>query len=506
MAGLREPGPGARRGACASPAAAAVGAAAPQPVPPGDGLEAGREGSAGAARTAPGTPHRPGRLPAAGARTSSGTGLWPRSTEPAGAAGRAAAAPLGMAAASLAASRIWTVTELTARIRHRLESDARLQQVWVRGEINSCKRHSSGHLYFTLQDEGASLRCVMFRSAARHLPFLPEDGMAVVAAGRIGVYEPGGVYQLYVETLEPDGLGALYLALEQRKRRLQQEGLFDPARKRPLPRLPRCIGVVTSADGAALRDIIRVATRRNPRVRLVVAPVPVQGEGAAEAIAAAIRRFDRWGQADVLIVGRGGGAREDLWAFNEEVVVRAVAAASVPVISAVGHEVDVTLCDLAADVRAPTPSAAAELAVPEWAPLVERVQELHQRLAAATRARLREARHHLARLAASRGLQHPRDRLERQRQRVQDLHRELARQGRLHLARERQRLEAAAGRLQALSPLAVLARGYSITRDAAGRIVRDAAAVTPGDPIEVLLARGRLQARVERVEGEEREE
>lgn len=192
------------------------------------------------------------------------------------------------------AGTVLTVSELTARIRQRLEGDLRLRRVWVRGEINSCRRHSSGHLYFTLQDEAATLRCVMFRGAAARLAFAPEDGLEVVAAGRVGVYGPAGTYQLYVEALEPAGLGALFLALEQRRRRLAREGLFDPERKRPLPPFPRCLGVVTSANGAALRDILQVALRRNPRLRVVVAPVPVQGEGAAQAIAAAIARFNRW--------------------------------------------------------------------------------------------------------------------------------------------------------------------------------------------------------------------
>ncbi|WP_148235854.1 exodeoxyribonuclease VII large subunit [Thermaerobacter marianensis] len=394
---------------------------------------------------------------------------------------------------------VLTVSELTARIRQRLETDARLRQVWVRGEINSCKRHSSGHLYFTLQDEGATLRCVMFRSAARHLTFTPEDGMEVIAQGRVGVYEPAGTYQLYVDALEPAGLGALYLALEQRRRRLAREGLFDPQRKRPLPPFPRCIGVVTSADGAALRDILRVALGRHPRLRVVVAPVPVQGEGAAEAIAAAIARFNRWGGADVLIVGRGGGAREDLWTFNEEVVVRAVASSRIPVVSAVGHEIDVTLCDLAADVRAPTPSAAAALAVPELGRLEARLAELAGRLEGAVRRRLEQARQRLDELARRPGLRHPAQQVQAWRQRLRELQQDLTRAAVWRVAGERRRLEGLAGRLEALSPLAVLRRGYSITRDAEGRVLTDATAVTPGQAIEVLLARGRLEAEVRAV-------
>ncbi|HEY8552683.1 MAG TPA: exodeoxyribonuclease VII large subunit [Thermaerobacter sp.] len=398
------------------------------------------------------------------------------------------------------AGAVLTVSELTARIRQRLEGDVRLRRVWVRGEIRSCKRHSSGHLYFSLQDEAATLRCVMFRGAAAQLAFAPEDGLEVVAAGRIGVYEPAGTYQLYVDALEPAGLGALFLALEQRRRRLAREGLFDPGRKRPLPPFPRCIGVVTSADGAALRDILKVALRRNPRLRVVVAPVPVQGDGAAQAIAAAIARFNRWGGAEVLIVGRGGGAREDLWTFNEEIVVRAVASSRIPVVSAVGHEIDVTLCDLAADVRAPTPSAAAAMVVPELGPLEARLAEMADRLERAMRRRLERARRRLDELARRPGLRHPAQQLENRRRRLRQIEGDLHRAMTWRIHGERRRLEALAGRLEALSPLAVLRRGYSITRDATGRVLTDAGDVRPGQRVEVQLARGRLEAEVRRVD------
>ncbi|PZN13483.1 MAG: exodeoxyribonuclease VII large subunit [Bacillota bacterium] len=393
--------------------------------------------------------------------------------------------------------RVWSVGELTARVRLLLEADPELQHVWVRGEISNYKHHSSGHIYFTLKDERAALRCVMFRSAARGLRFEPGDGMTVIAGGRIGVYEAGGQYQLYVEFLEPDGIGALYLAFEQLKERLRREGLFDPARKRPLPRLPRRVGVVTSADGAALRDIIRVASRRNPRVHLVVAPVPVQGEEAAPAIAAAIRRFGRFGGVDVLIVGRGGGSWEDLWPFNEEVVVRAVAESPIPVVSAVGHETDFTLCDLAADVRAPTPSAAAEMVIPDWYELRDRLADLRQRLERAIYLRVRMARDRVERLAASRGMFYLRDRVLQHRQRLDMLLHDLVTVARRRVEDRRQQLRALTGQLEALSPLAVLARGYSIARDARGHVVKDARDVAPGEPVEVWLHRGRLLCRVE---------
>ncbi|GAB6876012.1 exodeoxyribonuclease VII large subunit [Thermaerobacter litoralis] len=474
-------GPRARPGMWPAAGPRAAGAA----VPPGPGPE-GPPGPGGERVPPPDRPWGWGTTPRPG---SGGTGDGGRPA-PTGPVAPARGVP------GLLVPGVLTVSELTARIRQRLETDPRLREVWVRGEVNSFKRHSSGHLYFTLQDEGAALRCVMFRSAVRSLRFTPEDGMEVLALGRIGVYEPAGNYQLYVEALEPAGLGALYLALEQRRQRLAREGLFDPARKRPLPAWPRCVGVVTSADGAALRDILKVALRRNPRLAVVVAPVPVQGDGAAEAIAQAIARFNRWGGADVLIVGRGGGAREDLWAFNEEVVVRAVAASAIPVVSAVGHEVDVTLCDLAADVRAPTPSAAAELVVPERGPMERRLGDLRGRLEAAVRRRLERARRRLDELAGRPGLRHPAQRVEAWRQRLAHLHQALARAAAWRVQGERRRLAAAAGRLEALSPLGVLGRGYSVTRTLDGRIVSDATQVAPGERVEILLARGRLEAEV----------
>ena len=257
--------------------------------------------------------------------------------------------------------RVLTVTELTAAIRGLLETS--FGDVWVEGEISNCRVWNTGHMYFTLKDGGAQIKAVMFRSAVRYLKFKVEDGQHVVARGRLGVYDPKGEYQIVCEHLEPRGLGALQLAFEQLKKRLQAEGLFDPARKRPLPSLPRKIGIVTSLDGAAIRDIIQVLRRRHPNAHLVIRPTRVQGDGAADDIARALRAIAKVPGVDVVIAGRGGGSIEDLWAFNEEIVARAIAACPVPVISAVGHEVDFTIADFVADLRAPTPSAAAELVV-----------------------------------------------------------------------------------------------------------------------------------------------
>src|SRR4051812_4321886 len=281
--------------------------------------------------------------------------------------------------------RVHTVTELTLRVRDHLEAE--FFEVWVEGELSNC-RPWNGHLYFTLKDATSQLRGFMFRSTLRYLKFKPADGLRVVARGKLSVYEPKGEYQLVCEHLEPHGLGALQLAFDQLKKRLQDEGLFDASRKRPLPALPRKIGIVTSLEGAAIRDILNVLKRRHANAHVVIRPARVQGDGAAGDIARALRAVGRVPGVDVLIVGRGGGSIEDLWAFNEEVVARAIAAAPVPVISAVGHETDVTIADFVADVRAPTPSAAAELVVARTDEFAGRIDRLHERLVAAAHGRV----------------------------------------------------------------------------------------------------------------------
>src|SRR3954447_3660085 len=280
--------------------------------------------------------------------------------------------------------RVFSVTELTVRVRDLLEAE--FFEVWVEGELSNCRVWNTGHLYFTLKDGASQIKGVIFRSALRYLKFKPADGLRVVARGRVSVDEPKGEYQLVCEHLEPHGLGALQLAFDQLKKRLQEEGLFDAARKRPLPALPRKIGIVTSLDGAAIKDILKVLRRRYKNVHVVIRPTRVQGEGAAAEIAAGLRQIVKVPHVDVLIVGRGGGSIEDLWAFNEEVVARAIAAAPVPVISAVGHETDVTIADFVADLRAPTPSAAAEMVVTAKEESCARIERLHGRLEAAMRA------------------------------------------------------------------------------------------------------------------------
>ncbi len=406
---------------------------------------------------------------------------------------------------------ILSVRELTGRIKLLIDGSPDLRDVLVRGEVSNFKDHPSGHLYFTLKDEAASLRCVMFRSrrdgirrgmrwgAAEPL----RNGEVVVAQGYVSVYERDGQYQLYVQRLWRDehmGLGELYRALEELKARLRAEGLFDPARKRPLPVLPRRVAMVTSPTGAALRDMIRVMRRRYPNVHLVLVPALVQGERAPADIARAIALANRWGGADVLIVGRGGGSMEELWAFNAEEVARALAGSAIPTVSAVGHETDFTIADLAADVRAPTPSAAAEMVVPEKRALEARVQELAVRLEAALRRKILRDRQRLERLCSRPALARPASALDQRRQRVDDLEHRLVLAARNGLERFRMQVRHAAARLGALDPTAVLGRGYSLCLGPDGRPVSSVRRVAPGDRVRVVVRDGAIRGLVDGVE------
>ena len=356
-----------------------------------------------------------------------------------------------------------TVTQLNTYLKARLEEDPRLASVFVVGEISNFTNHyRSGHLYFSLKDERSVLRCVMFARNAARLRFAPEDGMCVLARGRVNLYEASGQYQLYVEDLQPDGLGALSLAYEQLKARLEKEGLFAPERKQPLPRFPQRIGVITSPTGAAVHDILTILGRRWPMAEIVFSGVQVQGEGAAEQIARAVRRMNELNAADVLIVGRGGGSLEDLWAFNEEIVARAVASSRIPVISAVGHETDFTICDFAADLRAPTPSAAAELAAPDAAELMASLRYQRERLLSLITAKTASLEQRLDMLSSSRSLRDPLRMAAVRREKLDQLHNRLMAAAQRNLGERQNSLRALAGKLQALSPLAVLARGYTI--------------------------------------------
>lgn len=390
----------------------------------------------------------------------------------------------------------FTVSGLTLLIKTTLEELPALRGIWVRGELSGCTRHSSGHLYFSLKDAGSRLRCVMFRSQCRGLRFSPADGLEVLAYGSVSVYERGGEYQLYVEALEPAGLGALYLAFVQLREKLAREGLFDQARKRPLPPYPKRIILVTSPTGAAVRDMIKILRQRRPGLDILVVPVLVQGPEAAASIAAGLAAASRQ-EADLVIVGRGGGSPEELQPFNEEIVARAIAACRHPVVSAVGHEIDVTIADFAADVRAATPSAAAETAVPDDRAVRANLAGLTRRLAALYRRRLAVERAALARLAAKPALIRPDRLLAGPRQRLDETRSEMARAARTMLARARQDLAACAGRLGAVSPLATLGRGYSVCLGPDGRAVREAAQVDRGETVRVLLHRGRLDCLVQ---------
>jgi exodeoxyribonuclease VII large subunit len=421
--------------------------------------------------------------------------------------------------------RVLTVSELNEQLRAVVEE--RFPAVWVEGEISNFRLYSSGHAYFTLKDETAQLRAVLFRNRMRRLRFEPGDGQHVLVFGSLEVYAQRGEYQLVVELLEPRGLGALQLAFEQLKRRLEAEGLFAAGRKQSLPHFPRRIGIVTSPSGAALRDMLRIIGRRFAGLSILIAPCRVQGEGASAEIGQGIADLNRRGDVDVIIVGRGGGSLEDLWAFNEETVARAIAASKVPVISAVGHEVDFTIADFVADIRAATPSHAAELVVSEKQAVADTVLALGQRLERAARRPLRDferrvddlsARllragtglrrrfgHRVELLTARLNAGSPFARLRSDRHQLERLAARLQAEGRRRVVHARHRVVAAAGRLHSLSPLGVLSRGYSIARTADGRVVRRATEVGPGDPVELLLHEGRLQCRVEQTrEGDDR--
>jgi len=388
---------------------------------------------------------------------------------------------------------VLTVSELTQAVKETLELDARFQNILVRGEISNFKHHTSGHMYFTLKDEKSRLKCVMFRSHNARLRFRPEDGLKVIAGGRLGVYEVAGEYQLYVEELYPEGLGALHLAFEQLKAKLQAEGLFDPARKRPLPGLPRTVGIVTSPTGAAIRDMVSVLRRRFPNVNILLAPAIVQGDAGPPSVIRALELLNWRDDVDVIIVGRGGGSLEELWTFNDEGVARAIAASRIPVISAVGHETDFTIADFVADRRAPTPSAAAEIAVPERAKLLQDVRDQEERLRLAIQKRIRQLRESLGYLTRSTALTRPLDRIHQLRQVLDELVYRAEATFRHGLESRRRRLEALAGKLDGLSPLGTLARGYAICRVAAtGQVVTRASQVRPGERLKVRLKEGEL--------------
>ncbi len=395
--------------------------------------------------------------------------------------------------------QVYSVADLTAYIRAVLESNENLANVWVSGEISNLSRPSSGHIYFTLKDAHASLRCVIWREQARCLSAALRDGMAVEAHGAVSVYEQGGQYQLYVDGLRAAGEGLLYQEFLRLKARLEMEGLFDEERKRPLPRLPKVIGVVTSASGAAFQDILNILRVRCPLVEVVLAPVPVQGESAPALVIAAIEALNYSEKPDVIIIGRGGGSLEDLWAFNDERVVRAVAASIVPVISGVGHETDFTLTDFAADLRASTPTGAAVLAVPDMADLQSELRSLALQLSRITKTGIDERRYHLTENAHRLEGLSPRWQVRQGMQRLDDLSLRLAAGIKTLLRAESARLDSISASLKALDPYNVLRRGYALVRDESGVVAASIQQVKLGQCVNVLLHDGAFDASINEI-------
>ena len=400
--------------------------------------------------------------------------------------------------------RVYSVSQVNGYIKNLLDRDGLLSGLLVRGEISNYKMYPSGHHYFSMKDEGGAIRCVMFRREASRLRFRPENGMKVVAFGRVAVFPRDGQYQLYCQELSPDGVGDLHAAFEQLKEKLFREGLFDQGHKRPIPRYPQRIALITSPAGAAVRDMLRILGARWPLARIVLLPVRVQGAEAPGEIASALRYADQNGAADLIITGRGGGSMEDLWAFNDERVARAIYDCETPVISAVGHEPDVTIADFVADLRAATPSNAAELAAPDQNELFAALLQYKARLEQAMGSRLERNRRELERLGKARALQDPLCYLQDRRMLLGYLQKNLCAAQSARLARPRRELASLAASLDAMSPLKVLGRGFALVTDGDGRLVRRPADAPAGSRVAVALAEGRLTCLVE--QSEERRE
>ncbi len=396
----------------------------------------------------------------------------------------------------------WSISDLTRYLRDLLESDELLQDVWVAGEVSNFSRPASGHLYFTLKDKGASLRCVMWRNNAMRVTAMPREGDALEVHGAISIYDAGGQYQLYADLIRPAGEGALYQQFLRLKARLEAEGLFDAARKRPIPEWPRRLGMVTSPTGAALRDMLNTLQRRYPLVEVTLAPTPVQGDEAPPGIVAALERLNQTIHPDVILLARGGGSMEDLWAFNDERVAYAIAASAAPVICGVGHETDFTIADFVADLRAPTPTAAAELATPDQAELRQALDELAERLERSAKTSLSAARWSFSVLKGQLEQHSPRWRLQTGQQRLDELTHRIN-SGLIHNQQLQQaRLSGLVQRLGALSPQGVLGRGYAIVTTASGQIIHSTRQAHPGKEISVRVSDGDFPARVENLWGQ----
>lgn len=401
--------------------------------------------------------------------------------------------------------KILSITQINEYIRGKMDADPLLTQIAVRGEISNYKVYPSGHHYFTLKDEAAALKCVIFKGSAMRLRFRPQNGMKVIALGKVSVYPRDGAYQLYCSTMSVDGIGDLYAAFEQLKAKLSAQGLFDPAHKKPLPAYPRTIGIVTSSTGAAVHDMLRILKKRYPVVNVRLLPVRVQGAEAPGEIAAAIRYANRYGLADLLIVGRGGGSIEDLWAFNDEQVAHAIYDSEIPVISAVGHEPDVTISDYVADLRAATPSNAAELAVPDRDALMQNMDAALASMANSMQRQIKASRLQLAALSKSPALASPVGYLEQRSKSLELLRNRLAAAQNQTIGKCRQRFVANVSKLDAMSPLKVLTRGYSLAQTEDGKVLRSVRQTAAGERITVKLSDGRLSAMVDEVKEDKNE-
>ncbi len=392
--------------------------------------------------------------------------------------------------------QVISVTELNLYVKNKLDSDPLLSGLLVRGEISNFKRYSSGHCYFTLKDIGGAVRAVMFNSSAQRLKFVPTDGMKVIASGRVSLYERDGQYQLYVTSLEPDGLGTLHLAYEQLKARLSEEGLFDDELKREIPKYPRRIGVITSPTGAAVRDIINITKRRFPLAEICVYPAVVQGDEAVPTLIAGLEYFGKTSPADVIIIGRGGGSIEDLWAFNDETLARKVRSSPVPVISAVGHETDFTICDFVADMRAPTPSAGAECATPDKTEIISSLTAKSAHMTSLIKRRLDISREKLEKLASSRMLRSPMNFIDDRRLALDSVSEKLYLKASARINEKASALKSLAAALNALSPLAVLSRGYGAAFGYNGKLIKSVSDVNIGDELTIKISDGEIKAGV----------
>ncbi|MBQ3490746.1 MAG: exodeoxyribonuclease VII large subunit [Clostridia bacterium] len=396
--------------------------------------------------------------------------------------------------------RIISVSELNEYIKMLFEYDEILRNIYIKGEISNFTNHyKTGHFYFSLKDAGGAVRAVMFRSSASKLKFKPENGMRVVVGGRVSVFPRDGQYQIYVDVMEPDGVGALYMAYEQLKAKLEKEGLFSEARKKSLPAVPKRIGLITSPTGAAIRDMIHILGRRYPLAEIVLYPALVQGTDAPASLIRGVRYFNIQKNADVLIIGRGGGSLEDLWSFNDEALVRAVAASEIPIISAVGHETDFTLCDFAADLRAPTPSAAAELAVPDSAELIANLEQTEKRLSLAVARYIARAEEKLKRLSSSRVMTDPMNLLDDKRMALLMVERMLQSRVESVLTAKKMQFQKETAKLEALNPLSVVARGYSAVFDENNSLIKSILQIREGENISFMLTDGTVRAEVKEI-------